>query len=96
MVVSAAEKNLGIVAEQYPEKIADAATVFKCIRPGARIFIGTGCGEPQFLVQSLINYVESNPKSFLDAELMHVVTLGVAPYTDSRFKTAESEKDRLL
>jgi acyl-CoA hydrolase/RimJ/RimL family protein N-acetyltransferase len=87
MVVSTAVNNLGIVAEQYPEKIADAATVFKCIRPGARIFIGTGCGEPQYLVQSLINYVESNPKSFLDAELMHVVTLGVAPYTDSRFKT---------
>ncbi len=48
--------------------------------------MGTGCGEPQFLVQSLVTYVESHPKAIFDAELIHVVGLGVAPYTDTRFK----------
>jgi acyl-CoA hydrolase len=54
--------------------------------PGDRIFIGTGCGEPQYLVSSLLNYVQRNPKAFLDAELMNIITLGVAPYTDEKFK----------
>jgi acyl-CoA hydrolase/GNAT superfamily N-acetyltransferase len=80
------EENLAKARVQYPEKFASPETVFKCVRPGARIFVATGCGEPQYLVQSLINYVESNPKAVFDAELIHVVGLGVAPYTDTRFK----------
>jgi len=89
MVVNVAdtvEANLAKAKEKYPEKFAGAADIFKCVRPGARIFVGTGCGEPQFLVQSLITYVESHPKAILDAELIHVVGLGVAPYADTRFK----------
>ena len=50
------------------------------------IFIGTGCGEPQYLVAALIKYVESHPKAFFDAEVIHVWTLGLAPYTDKKFK----------
>jgi acyl-CoA hydrolase/GNAT superfamily N-acetyltransferase len=80
------ENNIAQTNEQYPEKFASIHNIFKCVRPGARIFIGTGCGEPQFLVQSLISYVEAHPKAFFDAELIQVVTLGVAPYTDNRFK----------
>ena len=53
---------------------------------GSRIFIGTGCGEPQCLVKALINYVRSHPKAFFDAELLQVWTLGVAPYADEKFK----------
>ncbi len=29
---------------------------------------------------------KQNPKAFLDAELINIVTLGVAPYTDEKFK----------
>ncbi|MBU7033341.1 MAG: GNAT family N-acetyltransferase, partial [Theionarchaea archaeon] len=53
---------------------------------GDTIFIGTGCGEPQYLVHALTNYVQSHPKAFFDAEVFHVWTLGVAPYTDEKFK----------
>ncbi|MDD1742036.1 MAG: GNAT family N-acetyltransferase [Methanotrichaceae archaeon] len=42
-------------------------------------------GEPQYLVQALLDYVQKYPKSLLDAELMNIVTLGVAPYTDEKF-----------
>ena len=45
--------------------------MFSHIHRGARIFIGTGCGEPQYLVHALINYVESHPKAFFDAEVFH-------------------------
>jgi acyl-CoA hydrolase/GNAT superfamily N-acetyltransferase len=80
------EENLAKAKAQFPEKFAAPEMVFRCVKPGARIFVATGCGEPQYLVQSLINYVESNPKAVFDAELIHVVGLGVAPYTDTRFK----------
>ena len=60
--------------------------IFEKIRPGDRIFVGTGCGEPQYLVQALLNYVNAHPKAFLDAELINIIMLGVAPYTDEKFK----------
>ena len=71
--------------EKFPEKFKPEDAVFKNIHRGDRIFIGTGCGEPQYLVQALMRYVESHPKAFAEAEIMHVWTLGVAPYTDEKF-----------
>ncbi|MHA1568095.1 MAG: acetyl-CoA hydrolase/transferase family protein, partial [Alphaproteobacteria bacterium] len=74
------------IIKQYPEKFIPLDRIFGKIPRGARIFIGTACGEPQFLVKSLVKYVESNPKAFFDAEVFHVWTLGIAPYADERFK----------
>ena len=70
----------------YPEKFVSEERIFDHIAPGNKIFISTACGEPQYLVQSLIRYVEANPKAFFDAEVLHVWTLGIAPYTDEKFK----------
>jgi acyl-CoA hydrolase/GNAT superfamily N-acetyltransferase len=70
----------------YPEKFGSEDSIFSHIRRGNRIFIGTGCGEPQYLVRALIRYVESHPTAFFDAEVLHVWTLGIAPYTDEKFK----------
>ena len=70
----------------YPKKFAAEEEIFSHIHRGDRIFIHTACGEPQYLVQALIRFVESNPKAFFDAEVLHVWTLGVAPYTDEKFK----------
>ncbi|MEA3558094.1 MAG: acetyl-CoA hydrolase/transferase C-terminal domain-containing protein, partial [Candidatus Thermoplasmatota archaeon] len=52
-----------------------------------RIFISTACSEPQYLVNSLVNYVSKHPKAFFDTEIFHIWTLGVAPYTDEKFQT---------
>jgi len=71
---------------KYPIKFSNLKVIFKQIQPGCHIFIGTACGEPVFLVKSLIEYVQENPKAFFDAELLQVVTLGVAPYSDEKFK----------
>ena len=79
-------KNIEIFKEKYPEKFLPENTVFKQIHRGNRIFIGTGCGEPQHLVNALADYVNKNPKAFFDTEIYHVWTLGVVPYTNKKFK----------
>jgi acyl-CoA hydrolase/GNAT superfamily N-acetyltransferase len=73
--------------ERYPQKFVPQEEIFGNIHRGDRIFISTACGEPQYLVRALIEFVESHPKAFFDAEVLHVWTLGVAPYTDAKFKT---------
>ena len=72
--------------QSYPEKFVAEEEAFARIRRGDRIFIGTACGEPQYLVKALIDYVEAHPGAFYDAEVFHVWTLGVAPYTQDKFK----------
>jgi acyl-CoA hydrolase/GNAT superfamily N-acetyltransferase len=72
--------------QRYPEKFRAEEEIFGHIHRGDRIFIATGCAEPQHLVRALIRYVESHPKAFFDAEVIHIWTLGVAPYTDEKFK----------
>jgi len=81
-----ARGNLERVRERYPEKFAPPERVFSNVHRGDRIFIATACGEPQHLVNALIQYVESHPKAVFDAEVVHVWTLGLAPYTDVKFK----------
>jgi acyl-CoA hydrolase len=69
----------------YPEKFLSKDQIFSHIHRGNRIFIGTACGEPQYLVSTLIDYVKTNPKAFFDTEVIQIWTLGVAPYTDAKF-----------
>jgi acyl-CoA hydrolase len=70
----------------YPDKFAPEEEVFGRINRGNTIFVGTACGEPQYLVQCLTDYTREHPKAFFDAEILHVMTLGVAPYADEKFK----------
>jgi acyl-CoA hydrolase/RimJ/RimL family protein N-acetyltransferase len=70
----------------YPQKFVSEERIFSHIHRGDRIFISTACAEPQYLVKALINYVESHPKELLDAEVIHVWTLGVAPYAQEKFQ----------
>ena len=41
--------------KMYKEKLTDAHTALAKIRRGARIFIASACGEPQLLVQTLLD-----------------------------------------
>jgi acyl-CoA hydrolase/RimJ/RimL family protein N-acetyltransferase len=67
-----------------PEKFVPEQTIFSSIGRGSKIFISTGCGEPQFLVQALVRYVESDPNALADAEVFQVGTLGVAAYAQGK------------
>lgn len=82
-----ARRILDGVREGYPEKFVPDKRVFERIRRGDHLFVGTGCGEPQYLVGKLAEYVESHPKAVFDAEVFHVWTLGVAPYADEKFSS---------
>lgn len=79
-------RSLETLRREHPEKFVDLGAAFRHIHRGQTVFISTGCGEPQYLVRSLIEFVESNPKAFSDAEVLHVWTLGVAPYADAKFE----------
>lgn len=72
---------------KYPGKVCHPDEAFAGIRPGDRIFISTACGEPQFLVASLVDYVTTHPKAFFDAEILHVWTLGLSPYSDEKLRS---------
>jgi acyl-CoA hydrolase/GNAT superfamily N-acetyltransferase len=79
--------SLEEIKQQFPEKFISATEIFKHIHAGNRLFISTACAEPQYLVNALVEYVESNPKAFYDTEVLQVWTLGVAAYTQEKFKS---------
>ncbi len=78
--------NQSSLQEAHPEKFAPLDEVFGNIHRGDRIFVGTGCGKPQYLVDELVGYVEGHPKALFDAEVLHVWTLGVSPYLRDQFR----------
>ncbi len=70
----------------HPERFSDESFAFSQIHRGDHIFVVSGCGEPQHLISALVNYVSSRPKAFFDTEIIQVYSIGVAPYTDLKFK----------
>ncbi len=68
--------------EKYKEKISTAAVAMKLIKSGNSIFIGTGCGQPQHLVNALVEY----SSHIYDAHIIHLLTMGAAPYADEKFR----------
>ena len=71
---------------EYPDKFIPETQIFNHIHRGDRIFISSACSEPQYLVNAMISYTESYPKAFFDAEVIHIWSLGLAPYAEERFK----------
>jgi acyl-CoA hydrolase/RimJ/RimL family protein N-acetyltransferase len=62
--------------KKYQSTIATAMEAVKKIRPGQRVFIGTGCAEPLELVGALTQRARELP----DTEILHMLTFGEAPY----------------
>lgn len=62
--------------EKYAAQIQTAEEAVKRIRPGQRVFIGTGCAEPLTLVRALTARAAQLP----DTEIVHLLTFGEAPY----------------
>lgn len=68
--------------ERYKDRITTAQAAMKFVRPGNTVFIGTGCGEPQHLVQALAE----NSDHLNDVHIVHLLTLGVAPYVKDQYR----------
>jgi acyl-CoA hydrolase/RimJ/RimL family protein N-acetyltransferase len=62
--------------QKYKDEILTAAEAVKKVRPGQRVFIGTGCAEPLELVTALTKRALELP----DTEIVHLLTFGEAPY----------------
>ncbi len=67
--------------EHYRQRRQGAAKALGLLRSGSRIFLGSGCGEPQHLVKAL---AENAPK-LSDVEVIHVLSVAHDTYTDSRY-----------
>ncbi len=78
--------GLDAMRKRYPEKFLPEERIFAHIHAGDRIFIGTGCGEPQYLVKAFSAYVQAHPKGFVDTELLQVWNLGVNSYAEEKFR----------
>jgi len=68
--------------EKYKEKISTTAASMKLIKSGNSIFVGTGCGQPQHLVNALVEH----SSHIYDAHIIHLLTMGAAPYADEKFR----------
>jgi len=68
--------------EKYKNKISNAAVAMKLIKPGNTIFIGTGCGQPQHLVNMMVEH----SGHIHDAHVIHLLTMGEAPYANKEHR----------
>jgi len=68
--------------QKYKGKIGTAQAAVKLIEPGNTVFIGTGCGQPQHLIDALIEH--SN--HIHDAHIVRLLTMGAAPDVDKRLR----------
>ena len=55
----------------YKSKLRTADEAVRMIRSGQRVFIGSSCGEPQHLVDALLD----NATLFLDVEIVRLLSL---------------------
>ena len=68
--------------DKYSDLVRTGPEAMKLVRPGNTIFIGTGCGQPQHLVSSLVEHSDH----IVDAHIIHLLTMGSAPYASSKFR----------
>jgi acyl-CoA hydrolase/RimJ/RimL family protein N-acetyltransferase len=68
--------------ERYKEKLGTAPAAMRLIKSGNSIFIGTGCGQPQHLVDALVEH----SAHVFDAHIVHLLTMGTAPYAKEKFR----------
>ena len=62
--------------ERFSWKISSIEDAIRTIPPGRPIFIGSGAGEPQKLVEGLVEH----GTHLRNNEIVHLMTLGKAPY----------------
>ncbi|MFH1057849.1 MAG: GNAT family N-acetyltransferase [Pseudomonadota bacterium] len=70
--------------ELYRQRRMDADAALDLLRSGSRIFLGSGCGEPQHLARTLA--AKANRLS--DVEVIHVLSVAQDAYTEARFSNS--------
>ncbi len=67
---------------RYRDLIETPAKAVSMIGPGQRVFVGTGCAQPEVLVQALTARADELPGT----EIVHLLTQGEAPYTEKKMR----------
>ena len=67
--------------ERFKVRTAEAKTALACVKRGSRVFVGSGCAEPTHLVTAL-----AERPDVADVEVLHIMTIGHAPYADAAQK----------
>lgn len=62
--------------EKYEGMLATAEEAVAAVRPGQRVFVGTGGAQPLQLVRALV----ARHAELADTQVIHMLTLGEAPY----------------
>jgi acyl-CoA hydrolase/ribosomal protein S18 acetylase RimI-like enzyme len=65
--------------DRYPDKVCRPEDAIGRIGRGQRVFIGSGCAQPQKLTEALAQ----EGRRLADTQILHILTLGTAPYTDA-------------
>lgn len=68
--------------DRYRARIVTAAAAIRRIAPGRRILVGSGAAEPTTLVRALVE----DGEHLADNEIVHLLTLGPAPYVQPDMK----------
>ena len=63
--------------QNCPGKIVSAESAISNIRRGSRVFIGTGCGEPQHLIKAMVK-----DESLYDIMVYQMLSITLAQFVD--------------
>lgn len=64
--------------------VVSAEEAVACVRSGHRVLVGSGCAAPQPLLEALVTRADS----LRDVELVHLLTMGIAPYAEPGYERA--------
>lgn len=76
----ARQNTSGEWQDTYRDMLSTPANAVKKIKPGQRVFIGTGCGQPT----ELINALTARANELADVEIIQLLTKGEAPYANRK------------
>lgn len=68
----------------YNDRLMSSSKAIAKIHSGSRIFLGSGCAEPQHLLLELVKQGGETDRLH-DVEIVHILTIGSAPHAEQRF-----------
>ena len=68
-------------SEGYRSKVRSATEAVRVVRSGDRVWVQPGCSSPETLVRALV----ARADELRDVEIVHLLTLGAAPYAEARY-----------
>jgi len=68
----------------YNDRLMSARDAIGKIHSGSRVFLGSGCAEPQYLLFELVKQ-GGETNRLHDVEIVHILSVGSAPHAERRF-----------